>query len=202
MTQQTPQYASGESHDPDALGIMHHTELPATRLSGALDGIVRRIGEAVSWLWLAVIVTILVNVTLRYVFAEGSVALEELQWHITGFVWLLGIAYAVVSDHHVRVDVLHERLSLKTQTWIELLGLVLLLLPFLAVVIYYAVPYAYNAWVLGETSQAPSGLPYRWLLKFMIPIALSLVTVSALARLTRCTALLFGIPRSRRAPKP
>ncbi len=201
MSEDVHHYSSDDPHGPDELGIMHHTELPTTKFSEALDGIIRRLGEWTSWLWLLVMVTIILNVVMRYAFEHGSIALEEFQWHVSSFVWMLGMSYTFISDHHVRVDVIHERLSLKAQAWIELLGLVFLLLPFLVVVIYYGLPYAHNSWALGETSQAPSGLPYRWILKFMIPISLFLIAVTAVSRLAKCTALLFGFPKPIRVEK-
>ncbi|MDZ7714447.1 MAG: TRAP transporter small permease subunit [Rhodovibrio sp.] len=70
----------------------------------------------------------------RYAFGAGSVMAEEIEWHLAGAAWLVGLSYTLVSDDHVRVDVLHERMSVRKQGWIELLGLLFLLLPFAAIV--------------------------------------------------------------------
>jgi len=109
--------------------------------------------------------------------------------------WLLGLAYTLVVDDHVRVDVIHERLSLKTQGWIELFGLLLLLLPFLGIAIYEMIPYALSSYQVGETSQAPAGLPHRWVLKAILALAFMLIALAAVSRLFKVTALLFGFPR-------
>ena len=175
--------------------FQHHTELPTTRFSRALDAFLRRVGEAASWLWLAVVGVILVSVISRYVFSEGSVTMEEIQWHISSAAWLIGLSYAFVHDSHVRVDVLHERLTLRRQAWIELLGLLLLALPFLVIGVYMSWPYFHESFLQGEVSQAPAGLPYRWAMKFFLPLAFTLLVIAALSRLLRCTALLFGWPR-------
>jgi TRAP-type mannitol/chloroaromatic compound transport system permease small subunit len=177
------------------IDIHHHTELPTTRLSSALDAVVGRTGKLFSWLWVAVIGVILVSVVSRYMFGQGSILLEEISWHLYGAAWTMGLAYTLVTDDHVRVDVLHERFSLRTQAWIEVLGILLLLLPFLLIAIYYSVPYAWESYLQQETSQAPSGLPYRFILKSFIALSLALIVVAAVARLLKCTALLFGWPR-------
>ncbi|KEF29849.1 MAG: TRAP transporter small permease subunit [Gammaproteobacteria bacterium] len=180
--------------DADEL-LHHHTELPTTRISQWLDAILSAIGKSASWLWVVVTGVIIWAVVGRYVFGQGSVLLEEVQWHLAGAGWLLGLAYTLVVDDHVRVDVIHERLSLKTQAWIELLGLLLLLLPFLGLAVYEMVPYAISSWEIGETSQAPAGLSNRWVLKAVLALAFTLIIVAAVSRLLKVTALLFGFPR-------
>lgn len=186
--------ADREAH-LDNIEITHHTELPATRVSEVLDAFVGGLGRVFSWLWLPVIGVILYTVIARYVFSQGSILLEELAWHISSVAWTVGIAYTLVTDDHVRVDVLHERFELRIQAWLELVCLVLLLLPFLALGIWYGFPYFWDSYVVDEASSAPSGLPNRWFLKFFIPLSLVLTVVAAVSRLLKCTALLFGWPR-------
>lgn len=175
--------------------IHHHTEFPTTRLSQFMDGVISAIGKSASWLWIVVTGVIIYAVVGRYVFGAGSVTLEEVQWHLAGAGWLLGLGYTLVTDDHVRVDVIHERLSLKGQAWIELLGLLLLLLPFLGLAVYEMIPYAFSSWEQGETSQAPAGLPYRWILKSILAVSFILLILAALSRLLKVTALLFGVPK-------
>ncbi|KAA1174214.1 TRAP transporter small permease subunit [Marinobacter salinexigens] len=187
--------------DADEL-LHHHTELPTTRISQWLDSILTLIGKGASWLWVVVTGVIIWAVVGRYVFGQGSVLLEEVQWHLAGTGWLLGLAYTLVVDDHVRVDVLHERWSLKTQAWIELLGLLFLLLPFLGLAVYEMVPYALSSWEIGETSQAPAGLSHRWVLKAVLALSFALIIIAALSRLLKVTALLFGFPKPIRIETP
>lgn len=175
--------------------LHHHTELPTTRLSQGMDRVISAIGKSASWLWLVVTGVIIYAVVGRYAFGLGSVTLEEVQWHLAGAGWLLGLAYTLVVDDHVRVDVIHERLSLRGQGWVELLGLLLLLLPFLGLAVYEMVPYALSSWQQGETSQAPAGLPHRWILKGVLALSFVLLILAALSRLLKVTALLFGFPQ-------
>ncbi len=171
-----------------------HTALPETRFSRAIDRVLVRIGELTAWLWLVLLVVIVANVLLRYALGEGRIELEELQWHLYSVGFLAALSYAYAYDDHIRVDVLHERLSLEMQAWIELYGIVLLLLPFIALVLIYSVPFVLASWQAGEVSQAPGGLPLRWAIKAVLPAGFTLLLAAVLARLTRVSALLFGTP--------
>lgn len=175
-------------------------DLPNNRLSWRLDRLIVAIGRASAWLWLAVLGVVLGNVFSRFVMARGSIALEELSWHLFGAAMMLALAYAVVRDDHVRVDVLREKFSTRSQAWIELLGIVLLALPVIYLMIQALVPYAYTAFVYQEHSQAPSGLPYRFLFKSVLPLGLILVGIALFSRATRCSTLLFNFPRAISVP--
>jgi TRAP-type mannitol/chloroaromatic compound transport system permease small subunit len=175
--------------------IHHHTEFPTTWPSQVMDALISAIGKSASWLWVVVTGVIIYAVVGRYAFGSGSVMLEEVQWHLAGAGWLLGLGYTLVTDDHVRVDVLHERMSLKGQAWVELFGMVFMLLPFLVLAVWEMVPYAYSSWQQGETSAAPAGLSHRWVLKGVLALSFVLLIVAALSRLLKVTALLFGFPR-------
>ena len=169
--------------------------LPRTRLSGALDRLVNGVGHAISWVWGVLMLVIVANVTLRYAFGSGHVELEELQWHLYSMGFLAGLSYCVSADAHVRVDVLRERLRPRLQIWLELYGILLLLLPFVALIVWFGVPFAFEAFASGEVSQSPGGLSYRWLIKATLPLGFLLLLLSALARLLRVGSALFGAPR-------
>ena len=190
----SPQNVRASVFDTDEF-LHHHTELPTTRVSQWMDRVIAAIGKGASWLWVVLTGVIIWAVVGRYAFDHGSVTLEEVQWHLAGTGWLLGLAYTLVVDDHVRVDVIHERLSLRSQGWIELFGLVVLLLPFLGLAVYEMIPYAFSSWQQGETSQAPAGLPYRWVPKGILALSFILLMLAALSRLLKVTALLFGFPK-------
>lgn len=180
--------------------LIHHTELPETTLSRLLDGFVGAIGALFSWLWIVTVGVILYSVISRYAFSQGSVMLEEVQWHLAGAAWLIGLSYTLVHDDHVRVDVLHERFSLRTQAWVEFFGILLLLMPFLYLTFVELLPYVQSSFEQNERSQAPAGLPMRWVLKSVLPLSIFLLFLAALSRLAKTTALLFGVPRPTAAP--
>ncbi len=172
--------------------LIHHTELPETALSRAFDRLIRAIGHLFSWIWVVLMAVIILNVVMRYALGEGRIEFEELQWHLYALGWLLGLSYCFVADDHVRVDLIHDRLPLKAQAWIELFGLLFLLTPFLVIVLWYAVPFITYSWELGEVSEAPGGLPYRWLIKSTLLVGFALLAVAAVSRLSRVCALLLG----------
>jgi TRAP-type mannitol/chloroaromatic compound transport system permease small subunit len=165
-------------------------------ISRTLDVLVATIGQWSSWLWIGVLIVVLINVFSRYVLLQGSIALEELAWHLFGTATLLTLGFAVVHDDHVRVDVLHEKFSPRSRAIIELLCIVILALPVVALMIDVLVPYAWKAWIYDERSQAPSGLPYRFIFKSMLPLGMLLVWLALFSRALRCATLLFGFPRS------
>lgn len=166
--------------------------LPQTSLTRGLDTLVRRLGDAVSWLWLVLLGVVVLNVVLRYLFGEGRIEFEEIQWHLYATGFLIALAYGVESDDHVRVDFLRDRFSPRLRAWIELYGILLLLLPFVALVVFYAVPFIAHSFAQGEVSSAPGGLAYRWAIKSMLFVGFALLGLAALSRLVRVGAFLFG----------
>lgn len=175
----------------------HHFALPRTTASDLLEAVVLKTNYVVAFLWALLVAVIVFAVMLRYVFGRGSIMLEEIQWHIYGIGFILALSYALVTDRHVRIDVFAERLPLRARAWIELVGLLFLLIPFCLAVIVEAVPFVLRSWRLNEVSAAPGGLPYRWIPKSFIIWGFSLLLLAAIARLLRVTALLFGYPTPR-----
>lgn len=168
--------------------------LPQSAFSRRVDPWLSRLGQWISWVWLALLAIIVLNVVLRYVFGEGRIEFEEIQWHLYSAGFLFGLSYAYQADVHIRVDVLHERLSPRRRAWIELYGILLLLLPFIILVLVFSVPFVAQSFSLGEVSQAPGGLGYRWLIKAVLPAGFALLLVAVLSRLTRVWVFLFGEP--------
>lgn len=167
-------------------------DYPPTPVSRRIDPLLARVGEAFSYIWVVLVGLVLVNVLLRYVFGRGLIQFEEAQWHLYAAGFMLGLAYVTAQDKDVRIDVLAERWSFHTRAWIEFYGLVLFLLPFIAVVLWYAVPFVAYSLGIGERSDAPGGLPLRWLIKAVLPLAMVLLALAAVSRLSRVVAYLFG----------
>ncbi len=178
---------------PTIAGDLHHHDdevMRDTGLSRRIDNVVGKIGEAFSWLWLVLLAVIIGNVILRYVFSQGMIELEELQWYLYAAAWLVGLSYTFISDGHVRVDVVHDRLSLRARMVLEFLGLTLLFLPFVVFVILYAIPFVELSWQTNETSTSANGLPARWLIKGCLLFSFILLLLVGLARLLRVLATL------------
>jgi len=178
--------------EPDDLQFLHHhAELPVTRFSQVVDGAIRRIGSTVSWLWIALMAVIVLNVFMKNALGEGRIEFEEIQWHIYSAVFMLGLSYALTADDHVRVDLFYGSFSVRVKAWVDFWGILLLLIPFLALIIWYGVPFVADSFATGERSSSPAGLPYRWVIKSALVIGCLLVLLAALSRLHRIVALLF-----------
>lgn len=165
--------------------------LPETPFSRVVDPFLVAIGHAVSWLWIVLLAVIVCNVVLRYALSQGRIEFEEIQWHLYSIGFMLGLAYALQADAHVRVDVLHERWRPTTQAWIDLYGILLFVLPFVALMVLYGARFVANSFVTGEVSSSPGGLPFRWAIKSVLVVGFALVGLAATSRLTRLWKFLF-----------
>ncbi len=164
----------------------------ALAFADLIDAIINRVGIVASWSYVLLIVVIIVQVTLRYGFNNGLVVLEELQWHFYALGLMLGLAYGQTHNVHIRVDVLHVHFQTTTKRIIEILGILFLLMPFILVVILHSIDFVADSWRINEHSNAPSGLPWRWAIKSVIPLSFGLLFLSAAARLVREITLLSG----------
>lgn len=160
-------------------------DLPDTRFSKPIDTFLNWIGAGVSWLWVVLMFIIVVNVFARYLFAEGRIEFEEIQWHLYSTGFMLALGYAMVTDSHIRVDVLHERFSPRVKAWIDLYGLILFVLPFTTMMIVYAIPFVAYSFETSEVSASPGGLPFRWAIKSVLLIGFVLLGLATLSRISR-----------------
>ncbi len=139
------------------------------------------VGKTVSWLTLLLVFVVCLEVVKRSLFNTTSIWSMELQWHIFSLIFLLGAGYALKHDRHVRVDLFYTNFSKRDQAWVNFFGSILLLIPWLLVVIYFSFYYALDAWYLNEGSPDPGGLPARYLIKFAVPVGLSLLLLQAIS---------------------
>jgi len=162
------------------------------RLIEAIEFVSEWSGRAVAWLVLAMVLLIAYDVAMRYLFQHGSVALQELEWHLFALLFLLGGAYTLKNDAHVRVDILyHSRwMDDRRRAWVDLLGGLFLLTPFCLLVIVASLPFVGSAYGLGEGSPDAGGLPARWLLKAAIPLGFGLLLLQGVAHMLRSVAVL------------
>ena len=153
----------------------------------SIDILNETIGRAASWLVLAMVLLICYDVTMRYSFHQGSVALQELEWHLFALIFLLGSAYTLKHNNHVRVDILYQSqyLSNKHRAMVNILGIILFLIPFCVLILITTWPFVENAYYYLEGSPDPGGLPYRYLLKGSILVAFTLLILQGVAELLR-----------------
>lgn len=163
------------------------------RLADFIEALSEWSGRVTSWLVLGMMLLISYDVTMRYVFHSGSVALQELEWHLFAIVFLVGAAYTLKHDDHVRVDVLYQGrwMNDRRRAWVNLLGGLLFLLPFCLLVIIGSIPFVHNAYQIGETSPDPGGLGHRYLIKAAIPLGFMLLMLQGLAAIIRNARVIF-----------
>jgi TRAP-type mannitol/chloroaromatic compound transport system permease small subunit len=157
-----------------------------------IDTFIEWTGKTASWLVLALVLLICYDVAMRYLFQQGSVALQELEWHLFALIFLLGSAYTLKHDEHVRVDIIYQSrfMSDKRRALVNIIGTLFLLLPFCILVLTSSWPFVENAFYYNEGSPDPGGLPYRFLLKGSLLIAFGLLILQALADMARNFLLL------------
>ena len=114
-------------------------------------------------------------VAARYIFNIGSIGIQELVMYLHGCVFMIGIAFTLKEEGHVRVDVLHEKLSEKNKAIIDIIGTLFFLMPFCFFIFFISLEYVRFAWTVQESSPDPGGLPGVFLLKTLIPIMAILV---------------------------
>lgn len=162
-------------------------------LIARLEAISEWCGMAVSWCVLLMALIIGYDVFMRFVFHIGSVALQELEWHLFAVVFLLGASYTLKHDGHVRVDIFYQskKLSNIHRAWVDLLGTLLFLFPFSVLIIVSSWDFVINAFAMGEGSPDPGGLPYRYLLKAAIPAGFFLLLIQGVAMILRSIDTIF-----------
>lgn len=143
------------------------------------------LGRTIAWLTLAMVIVTLIVVILRYVFGIGLIWLQESITWMHAVVFMLGASYALRHEDHVRVDVFYRRASPRQQGWVDALGIVLLLLPLCAYILYTSYPYVAASFAVRESSREANGLPALFLLKAVIPLMAVLLGLQAVADLRR-----------------
>ncbi len=155
-----------------------------------LDSIIRRVGHVVMWTNLILIFVIILQVFLRYGLGRGLVILEEIQWHLYALGIMFGASYSMMMDSHIRVDIIHARLSSKWRLRWDLFGIVFLLIPFIIVIFHQSLDFVYESWRVNEHSDAPMGLPWRWAIKSVIPLSFGMLFIATISRLVRIVSQL------------
>jgi TRAP-type mannitol/chloroaromatic compound transport system permease small subunit len=154
------------------------------RVAGALDALIDRIGRVTGWCSFAIVLVMAYNVLLRYFLHTGSVAMQELEWHLMAPICMLGLSYAILKDGHVQVDILFGRFPKRVQRLIQFLSTVLVVVV-IGILLKLSIPYVLQSYNIGEQSPDPGGLTHRWILKAMLPIGFTLLLIQSIAAMLR-----------------
>ena len=181
------------------------------KIEKIINKIMDMVGYVSSFLLIALTLIISYNVIGRYAFNRSSIALDELSWHIYSSLFLLGISYALRTEAHVRVDIVFERLSSRTQAIINTLGSLVFLFPLCLITVYYGWQFMMESYLwgehpdtvigwftqlfttgIGEKSSDPGGLLNRFLIKGMIPLSFLFLILSSVAFLIKNVSTLLN----------
>lgn len=166
------------------------TFAPLTALADRIDRLTTAVGRAVAWLALVVVLLEFALVVARYVFALGSIWATETVIYAHATLFMLAAAWTLKAGGHVRVDVFYAEASPRTKAIVDLAGSLLLLLPFVALLVWLGVPYAARSWAILERSQEASGLPLVFVLKTLIPLFAVLMALQGMAQAIRALTAL------------
>lgn len=170
---------------------MDDTSQKIPRFCSIVDGLIRKVGIAVAWLNVLLIINILVQVIFRYAFSKGYVWMEELQWHLYGTAIVFAISYCITENSHIRLDLFHRKFSPKKKEVVEVVGIILMLFPLYIILSMHGIGFVESALRVHERSESPLGLPFRWIIKSMVPISMFLVVLAASSRLVRSLSIIF-----------
>ena len=166
----------------------------------SLDKLVSRVdalndwtGRGIAWLTLIMVLTQFFIAVMRYVFDTGWIALQESVLFMHALVFLIGAAYTLRHDEHVRVDIFYQRLSVRGKAWVDMLGSLLLLLPVNIFIFWVSWDYVVSSWALLEGSREAGGLPGVFLVKSSILAMASLLILQGLALLIRNASQLLYV---------
>jgi TRAP-type mannitol/chloroaromatic compound transport system permease small subunit len=161
-----------------------------TALADRIDSLVSGIGRVAAGLTLVVVLLQFALVVARYLFGLGSIWLSEIVIYAHAAVFMLAAAWTLRAEGHVRVDIFYADVSKRTKALIDLIGAILLLLPFMFVLLWLSVPYAARSWAIFEHSQEASGLPLVYVLKTLIPVFAVLMALQGVAQAIRAATVL------------
>ena len=158
-----------------------------------IDGLNEWIGRGVAWVTLALVLVIFVDVVMRYLFNKSFVFTQELEWHLFGFIFLIGAGYTLLHDGHVRVDIIYQRLGFKGQAWINLMGVIVFLIPGCLMLIITSFKFVLTSFLILEGSPDPGGIPFRFIVKGFIPAGFSLLLLQGLSMGVHSLLQILGV---------
>lgn len=153
-------------------------------LSARVDAVTRGLGRVLGWLIFASCAISAGNAIVRKVFNLSSNALLEIQWYLFATAFMLGAAYVLQLNEHVRIDVVNSRLAPRRRIWIDILGIVAFLFPTVAVFAWYGWPMFWQSFQLGESSADAGGL-LRWPAKLLVPVGFTLLALQGVSELIK-----------------
>ncbi len=163
------------------------------QVANAIDRVNAAIGRAATWCCLFIVFAEFAVVVMRYALGIGSIRIEESVLYAHATLFMLGAAWTLQVDGHVRVDIFYAQARPRTRALVDLVGAIVFLAPFAAVLTMLSVPYVARSWAILERSRETSGLPLVYLLKTLIPLFAALIGLQGIAQAIRA-ALALSAP--------
>lgn len=160
--------------------------------SRAIDWLNERVGKSMAWLVLAAVLVSSINAVVRYSVNISSNAWLELQWYLFGAVFLLGAAYTLKQNEHIRIDIVSARLSQNARNWIDIIGHVLFLAPLCLLMLWLGIPFFLRSLASGEVSSSAGGL-IVWPAKLLVPLGFALLLAQGFSELIKRIAFMKGL---------
>lgn len=164
-------------------------------LSRGIDELNERVGKAMTWLILIVVVISAGNAVVRYAMDWSSNALLEIQWYLFSAVFLLSAGYVLKRNEHIRIDIVTGRMGPRVHNWIDVFGILVFLLPMALMTMALSWPVFTLAWTSNEMSANPGGL-VRWPVRLLMPVGFFLLTLQGIAELIKRIAFLTGAAKN------
>jgi len=155
------------------------------KIESFFNAISKFLGYLTAFATVLMAVNVFVDTMMRYLFRWGSVGMQEMEWHLLSVVILLGIPFALMEEGHVRVDVIYDRLSHKKRAVINIIGTVIFIMTFSLLIATGSINFVVESFVSGETSNDPGGLPYRWIVKSLIPFSFFLLAFMSIGYIVK-----------------
>src|SRR5210317_1974672 len=165
-------------------------------LSGFIDKINEWVGRGTAWVTLGLVLVVFIDVVMRYLFNTSFVFTQELEWHLFGFIFLIGAGYTLLHDGHVRVDIIYQRLGPKGQAWVKFCGVIPFLIPACITGISISWKFADNSFVMLEGAPDPGGIPWRFIIKGCIPAGFILLLLQGMSLGLHSFMQILGIEKS------
>ena len=166
-------------------------------LSRSIDKINEWVGRGTAWVTLGLVMVVFTDVVMRYLFNTSYVFTQELEWHLFGFIFLIGAGYTLLHDGHVRVDIIYQRQGFKGRAWINFCGVILFLIPGCVMVITTSWKFAANSFSILEGSPDPGGIPLRFILKGCIPVGFTLLLLQGISLGLHSIMQILGIEKAK-----
>ena len=151
----------------------------------SIDTLTEYVGRLTAVVLVVLTLLIIYDALSRYLFHSGSIALQELEWHLFDAVILLGISYALKEGAHVRVDIFYADYAPKTKAIIDIISQLFFILPFSILIIYVGFDFVMQSYVQQEGSSNPGGLPYRFIIKGVLLLSFVLLILQSISELVK-----------------